>query len=71
LAIVIAESIQLVVGMIPFMLSDAENADDQIVAKFASTYFVSEKPFLEFLGAGDLASEEDIGEEGGGEDADS
>jgi hypothetical protein len=70
LAIIAAESIHSVVGMIPFMLSDTENADKEMSTRFSSTYFVSEKPFLEFLGTVDIASEEEGAEEGGSEDAD-
>ncbi|KIL60398.1 hypothetical protein M378DRAFT_83751 [Amanita muscaria Koide BX008] len=63
LCIVTAESIQSVVGMVPFMLSDAENANAEIRAKFTNTYFVSEKPFLEYMGTGDTAEENDTEED--------
>lgn len=63
LGIVRAETIHSVVGMVPFILSDAETANAQIRAKFESTFFVSEKPFLDCLGAGDVAEEQDsVGE---------
>jgi hypothetical protein len=68
LGIVAVETLQSVVAMVPFMLSDTELANAEMSAKFSSAYFVSEKPFLEFLGTGDIASEEDINQEGGGED---
>ena len=47
--------------MVPFMLSESKNANAEIRAKYAATYFVSEKPFLEYLGTGDVA--EDTGRE--------
>lgn len=58
LEIVAAESIHSVVGMIPFILSDTEKASAEICTKFSMTYFVSEKPFLDFLGTGDTIDEE-------------
>jgi hypothetical protein len=59
LGIVTIKSIHSVVGMIPFILSDTENANAEIHAKFATCYFVSEKPFLDFLGTGDVSEEPD------------
>jgi len=69
LGIVAVESVHSVVAMVPFMLSECEIGNPETRDKFATSYFVSEKPFLEFLGTGDIASEEDGGEEDGNEDA--
>ena len=41
-------SIKLVVGMVPFMLSEQEEACDETCARFTNYYFVAENPLMLF-----------------------
>ncbi len=51
LEIVNVQSIQSVVGMIPFMLSELEEQDEEICAKYNQCYFVAENPAKHFSSA--------------------
>ena len=48
LRIIEAKSITSVVALIPFMLSDDEKKNPNICAQYSQSFFVGEKPFLDF-----------------------
>jgi hypothetical protein len=48
LRIIEAKSITSVVALIPFLLSDDEKKNPNICAQYLCSFFVGEKPFLDF-----------------------
>ncbi|KAF8625282.1 hypothetical protein AX15_005465 [Amanita polypyramis BW_CC] len=48
LRIIEAKSITSVVALFPFILSDDEKKDANIRAQYSQSFFVGEKPFLDF-----------------------
>jgi hypothetical protein len=48
LRIVEAKSITSVVALFPFILSDDERKDPSICAQYSQSFYIGEKPFLDF-----------------------
>jgi hypothetical protein len=48
LRVIEAKSIATVVALFPFILSDDEKRDANICAQYSQSFFVGEKPFLDF-----------------------
>ena len=51
LKIINVRSIQSVIGMVPFMLSEPEEQNEEICAKYSQCYFVAENPAKHFSSA--------------------
>ncbi|KIL54551.1 hypothetical protein M378DRAFT_18778 [Amanita muscaria Koide BX008] len=64
LRIIKAKSITSVVALFPFILSDDEKKNPNICAQYLQSFFVGEKPFLDFTTNTTDPSQEDIEEAG-------
>ena len=61
LRVIEAKSIASVVALFPFVLSDHEKQNPDICAQYSQSFFVGEKPFLDFTTD---SSQQDIEEAG-------